>query len=411
MSSGQRFDTAEIDVTKPAAEKRRRRKNRHKKPEGRVPRWVYRIILILILCVVSMLLWLNRSNLAPANVMEWVQTQVVGMGIGDGYPYPIVGSTVSPGNFKSVNRQLVMLRDTELTELNSTAKEILRRQHSYSKPVLKINGLRSLIYNLGGKGYQIESQSGTLVKANAQQNIFAGGLASNGRFALLTEADGYFGCLTAYSADNQVLFHYWFSDCYPTAVALNPEGTQAVVTGVSAKDGGLTSSVYLLDFGSSKTVAPVAAYKENMLMDASWAENGMAIAIGDKMASVIDTVTRKKTDYDYQGLLLTAYTMDTGRAVLSLSPYQNAAESKLVLLDTSGKAAVSAELKQSVSSVSLFGSTMAALGGEKVSFYSAETGALLGTGSAGSDAQAIALCDENSAYVLGLSEIRLSGKK
>lgn len=294
MSSGQRFDTAEIDVTKPAAEKRRRRKNRHKKPEGRVPRWVYRIILILILCVVSMLLWLNRSNLAPANVMEWVQTQVVGMGIGDGYPYPIVGSTVSPGNFKSVNRQLVMLRDTELTELNSTAKEILRRQHSYSKPVLKINGLRSLIYNLGGKGYQIESQSGTLVKANAQQNIFAGGLASNGRFALLTEADGYFGCLTAYSADNQVLFHYWFSDCYPTAVALNPEGTQAVVTGVSAKDGGLTSSVYLLDFGSSKTVAPVAAYKENMLMDASWAENGMAIAIGDKMASVIDTVTRKK---------------------------------------------------------------------------------------------------------------------
>lgn len=408
MSNGQRFDTAEIDVAKYKATGERRRKNHAKRHESRVPSWVYRIIVILILCVVSMLLWFNRSNLTPANVLEWVQTQVVGIGVGDGYPYSITGSVVSPGNFKSVNKELVMARDTELTVLNSTAKEVISRQHSFSSPVMKLNGPRTLIYNLGGKGYRLESQTATLVKADAQQNILAGALAANGRYALVTQADGYCGCFTAYTADNQVLFQYWFSDYYPTAAALNAAGTRAIVTGVSAKDGGLTSAVYLLDFSNTKTVEPLAVYPENMMLDAAFCNDGTAVAIGDRLTAVINTNTSKKVDYDYQGLQLAAYDVDTGRTVLSLSPYKDAADCNLVVLDQAGKAAVSVPMKQKVKSVSLFGDTAAALGGGQVYFYSASTGSGQGSCSAGSDAKAIALCDESSVYILGVSEVRLA---
>lgn len=408
MSNGQRFDTAEIDVTKHSAPRERRRKNRGKKHEGRVPGWVYRIIVILILCVVTMLLWFNRNNLTPSNVVEWVQTQVVGMGTGDGYPYNITGSVVSPGNFKSVNKELVMTRDTELTVLNSTAKEVISRQHSFSSPVMKLNGPRTLIYNLGGKGYQVESQSGTIVKAETQQNILTGALASNGRYALITQADGYCGCFTAYTADNKVLFQYWFSDYYPTAAALNANGTRAVVTGVSAKDGGLTSAVYLLDFSNTKTVEPFAVYSENMMIGAAYCDDGTAVAVGDKLTAVINTSTRKKTDYDYQGLQLAAYDVDTGRTVLSLSPYKDSTDSKLIVLNSAGQATASVSLKQQIKSVSLFGDTAAALADGKVYFYSASTAGGQGSCSAGGDAKAISLCDESSVYILGVSEVRLA---
>lgn len=410
MNRGERFDTTEIDLSRPRSGAKHRGRKEKEKKERRVPRWVFRIILILCLSVLGVLLWFNRSNLAPSNVLEWVQTQVVGMGIGDGYPYPITGSTVSPGNFRSVNHELFMLRDTELTVLNSTAKELFSRPHSFSKPVLKVSGLRSLIYNLGGKGYQIESQTGTLAKGNADDNILAGAIAPNGRYALIAQADGYCGCLTAYSAKQEVLFRYWFSDYYPTAAALNADGTGAVVTAVSAKDGGLTSAVYLLDFGNSKTVEPIAVYSGNLLMDVSWADNGTAVVIGDRMASVIQTSTRKKTDYDYQGLLLSAYDMDTGRAALCLTPYRDAAETRLVLLDSAGKTAASS-VKQAVTSVSLYGETAAVLGGAKIFFYSAATGALRGSCDAGSDAKAIALSSEQSAYILGVSEVRAASAK
>ena len=404
--NGQRFDTTEIVVSKHQAREEPKRK-KHRKRDSRVPSWVYRIIVILILCVVGMLAWFNRSNLTPSNVVEWVQTQVVGMGIGDGYPSKITGSTVSPGNFRSVNKELVMVGDTELTELNSSAKEIINRQHSFSNPIMKVNGTRALIYNLGGKGYQLETQSKTLIKTNAEQNIIAGALAGNGGYALITEADGYCGCLTAYSPENKVLFHYWFSDYFPTAVALNQDGTKAVVTSVYTKNGALTSAIYLLDFSDTKTVAPFAVYTENMLIDAAYCDDGTAVAVGDKLTTVINTNNKTKVDYNYQGLQLSAYYVDTGRTALSLSPYNNSESSHLVVLNQSGQATVSFVSKQNIKAVSLFGDTVAALGSGKVNFYSATTAVSQGSCNAGSDAEMIALRDESSVYILGVSEVRL----
>lgn len=411
MSNGERFDTAEIDTAKYKPSERRRRKNRRGGREKRVPGWVYRVIAILAVSFIGMLIWFNRTNLTPENVLDWAQTQFIGLGVGDGFPYKITGNIVEPANFKSVNKELVMVRDTELTVLNNTAREVVSRQHSFSRPVMKLNGTRTLIYNLGGKGYQIESQSRTLVKGNTGQNLLVGALASNGRYALITQADGYCGCLTAYTNDNKELFHYWFSDYYPTAAALNADGTKAVVTGISAKNGGLTSGVYILDFNNSKSVAPAAEFTENMLIDAAYNDGGTATVVGDKAAAVIDTATGRKTDYDYQGLQLTAYDTNNGRTALSLSPYEGASSAKLVLLSKTGSQLATVNLQKNVISISMYGDTVAALAAGKVYFYSALTGTPQGSCEAGSDAKAIALGSETSVYILGISEVRLASAR
>lgn len=405
-SSGQRFDTAEIHAAPPARRERRRKERRKREP--RVPRWVYRVILILLLSVGGMLLWFNRSNLTPANIAEWVQTRAVGLGMGDGFPYSVTGSSISPGNFKSAGKNAVFVRDTELTVLNSTARELFSRQHSFSSPVMKAAGLRVLVYSLGGKGYQIESQSGTLVRTEAQQNILAGALAENGRYALITQEDGYCGRLTAYTADNKEQFRYWFSEYYPTAVALSSDGSGAAVTAVSTQGGGVVSAVYLLNFSSTKPVQPVAVDQDNLLLDVSYAADGTITAVGDRKTVVVKADHRTKAEYDYQGLHLAAYDLNDGRAALSLSAYRNSSDSRLVVVGRDGRAAFSASLQQSVKSVSLFGGAVGALAGSRVLFYSAGTGQSLGNCSAGGDARAVALRDESSAYILGVSEIRLA---
>lgn len=411
MKSGERYNTAEIDLAKYREQKERpRRRNRGRKA-GRVPRWVYRVILILALTFAALLVWFNRANLTPENVLEWAQTQIVGLGGGDGFPYKITGNMVSSVNFKSVNRDLYLLRDTELTVLSPSAKEMLSRQHSFSKPVMKLSGQRTLIYNLGGKGYQIESQSKTPAKGNTDRDLLCGAIAANGRYALVTQADGYYGRLTAYLPDNKELFHYWFSEYYPTAAALNPGGTQAIVTGASAKDGGLVSAVYLLDFGNSKTVSPIAEYSENMFLDAACFSDGTTIAVGDRMTAVLHPNTGGKSGFDYSGQQLTAYDMNDGKTALGLAPYRNAPNSKLVVLDRTGAAAVSVPLTGNIQSVSLFGDTVAALAGGKVAFYSASTGAAQGSCAAGGDARAIALSSETSVYILGVSEVRFASAR
>ncbi|MBS5622592.1 MAG: hypothetical protein KHW69_06095 [Clostridium sp.] len=411
MSQGKRFATGEIDVAKhdrhaEQIAKRRAKRREKQKRTHKIPGWVYKIILILILSVVGMLLWFNRQNLAPDRVMEWAQDRVVGIGVGDGFPQPIAGTVVEPKNFLSVNKELVVVSDTDLSIYNSTAKVLASRQHSFSEPVMKTNGSRTLIYNLGGTGYQVESRTKTVEKKNTEGNIFAGALSEDGHYAFATQAEGYCGELTAYKPDGTAKFQYWFADYYPTSVALDPSGSHAAVTAISALDGGLTSAVYLLDLSTEGAVEPFAAYTENMMLDSYWSADGTVSAIGDKMTAVINTATQTKVNYDYQGMQLSAYTVDSGRTVLSLTAFDSATSSRLVVLGGDGKELANISVPGETRSVSLYGDTVAALAGGTIYAYSAVGGNPIATVDAGGDAKAVALASESEAYVLGISELR-----
>lgn len=401
-----RFNTAKIDMSKHRSIEEHRRKKPKKSHEHHAPHWAARIIVILILCVLVTLGWLSRYSLTPSNILDWVQDRVVGMGVGDGYPYETAGLSVLPKNFLSVDKNAVILSDTSLTVLNSTAKELVSRQHSFNSPVIKADSSHMLLYNLGGKGCRIETLNKTVKNFNADKKILSGALAANGRYALLTESAGYCGELTAYTDDGKVKSRYWFSDYYPTAVALNPDGTKVAVTGVSAKDGALVSAVYIIDLNTDKTSAPLAVFSENMLFSISWDSSSTIVAVGDRAAEIIDAGSMAKHSYDYGGMLLTAYATDSGRTALGLSAYENSADAKIVVIDKAGQPTVTAKFGSTVESVSVYGQTAAALAGGTAYFYSLSSSSVNKI-NAGSDARAIALRDESSAYILGVSEIRL----
>ena len=148
-----------------------------------------------------------------------------------------------------------------------------------------------------------------------------------------------------------------------------------------------------------------------MMVDIFYSDDGVVMAVGDQGAGVIDTASNAKSEYDYGGLQLSSYAGDNGQLALSLTPYQSSNSAQLVVLDRSGKASFRTELTQNVKSVSLYGDAVAALAGDKIYNYSISAGRSLGTGDAGSDARAIALKDESSAYILGVSEVRLAELK
>lgn len=401
-----RYDTAELEPARHRAPQKRRVK-RGLFRQHFLPRWVYRIILILLICVLAMLGWFNRRNLTPSNVLAWVQDRVIGMGVGDGYPYEFSGSSVAKTNFISMDKNLYTVSNTSLILLNSTAKELINRPHSFGNPVLKTAGVRAMLYNLGGKGCRIEGTGSTLTQFTTKSNILAGAIAPDGRYALLTETDGYCGLLTVYTSDNRVQSYYWFADYYPTAVALSPDGHRAAVTGVSAKNGGLVSALYILEPNSGKTQAPAAEFEDNMLFSVYWDDSGAVTAIGDRAVECMNANNRAKNEYSYNGMKLTACCFDSGRTALGLSPYTGSENSRLVVLNQTGAQTLSMSVGKEIGSVSLYGQSLAALLGNNACFYSM-TGAAAGVPvAAGGDARALVLRDESSAYILGVSEIRL----
>lgn len=380
--------------------------------EPRVPRWVYRLIFILALCALGVAAWFNRANLAPENLWNWVRSSVVGLGVGDGYPKTFSGSTVEQGNFLVSEKNVIFASDTSLTACNSTGKELLSVQHGFSSPTLRAAGIHVMLYNLGGKSCLLETASGEEVKLTADANILCGAVAANGRSVLLTAADNYCGRLTAYDAKGKVLSYYWFSEYYPTAAAMSPDGTKAAVAGVSAKDGVISSAVYVIDLSSDAAVQPAAASSGNMLCAVCWDTDSAVEAIGDTGILFLNPSTGEKREYDFGGSKLTAFCGNGGRVAVSLAPFESSQSQTLLVLDSSGNSLFTRQFSGKIRSVSLFGQTAAALSDGTVSFFTLASPSDAGkTCSAGSDARAVALKDETSAYILGISEVRLTAEK
>lgn len=381
------------------------RRLRKKASFFKIPHWVYRVILILCIAVVGLLLWFNRQNLTPENISEWIQTRTIGMGVGDGFPVEITGSSITSENFVSYDRDLTVVSDTRLTVLNTTAKEVMSRQHSYSSPVLRIGGTRNLIYNLGGTGYQIETLSKTVIKGNAQGNILTGDIASNGRYALVTEEKGYASKLTVYLPDNSEQYVFEFADYYVTDISLNRDGTRAAVTAISAENGGIVSAVYLFNFSNPQEERKIL-YPETLLLRVFYESDGTIVTIGDNLVSFLKEGNEEKKDYSYQSQQLCDYAVDNGRVVLAFSPYLNSSQGKIVVLDNNGESIFSVENPKNIMSVSLYGDTVAFLSSGTVYSYSINAQTIIAQEDAGTDAKVIALSDESSAYVLGVTEIR-----
>lgn len=408
-NDGRRYDTEPIPIRKHALHDEKEEPLEHLR-EHRVPRWVYRVIAILAVAALAVLVWFNRTNLAPENVLQWVRTSIVGMGVGDGYPKTIAGSSVGAKNFYCSGTNIAYASDTALTVCNATGKELLGTQHSYSNPLMRVEGIRILLCSLGGKKAEMITTGGNTVSLTTDQNILGAALTGNGRSALITAADGYCGKLTAYDASGKVLSYYWFADYFPTAVALSPDGTKAAVTGVSSQDGEIVSAIYIISLDSGKTVKPQTVCKGNFLSGVFWDTEGSVAAVGDTSAVTLAPDTSAKKEYSYNGAQLTAFCSKDGLLALGLMPYDGSQANRLVVLDPSGNETYTTKFPERILSVSLSGKTAAALTDGKLHFCSLSSSDAPGESDAGGDACAVALKDENSAYVLGISEVRLVNK-
>ena len=374
-----------------------------KTPLSKLPKWVYAIIAVLLAVVLGLFIWFSVDS--SSGIGQWFRSITVGSGQGDGYPTSIVGSSVNRGNFMTLDKNVVAVSDTALTVMNSSANQSINRQHSFNSPVLQATSGKYLIYNLGGNGFKIEGSSDTIYSGNTNNNIIAGDIAGSGRYALVTEAQGYPSSLSVYLTDNTVQYKYDFSEYYVTDISLNSDGTRAAVSGITAKDGGIVSAVYIFDFSNPEPIA-ILTYNEVLMEKVEYMDNGTVAAIGDTTTSMINGTTGEKVDYNYQSRQMTDYAIDKNRVALALTPYDNQSASKLVILDSSASEKCVIESQDKIDAVSLYGDTAAILTDSTITGYSASSGNSFSTAEAGSDARGIALADEATVYVLGVSQIR-----
>lgn len=389
---------------KPKDEKSRKKRRR-----------MYIIIAVITALAIALILWLAIPNSGASNYdnnMSGLVDDV--MEVKEGYPATLSGTSVTSGNFFTMQKQVVYISDTSIVRLNEKADPVYERNHSFYHPIVKSSGENLMIYNVGSTDFRIDNKSDTIRNEDAANVIMAADVAENGRYALVTETKGYPSLLEVYKEDGSLQYKYSFSNCYVSDISLSADGTKAAIVGVTATEGELVSQVYLLDFNSETPMA-IADCTGTLLMAVEYVD-GRALAVGDDCAVSVND-HGEVTTYDYAGMKLAAFDYNENRLLVALSPHDSASKGKLTVLNSKAELHAERNCTETIYDVSLYGDTMAALTDNAVHSYSVnavrnfnnengEEQAVFHTTEAANDTKAIALADESSMFMLGISEIR-----
>lgn len=363
-----------------------------------------KVFAILFVGVVVVLALVNIDKLTPENISHWFQYELLGKTEGGGYPIRFVGTSINTENFSIIDRSPVYCSDTSVVVLNSNAGVYQNTQHSFADPIMKTNKDYSIIYNADATGYRIINRNSTVYTGTAERKLFDADVATNGNYALLTYGNDYLSSLTVNDRDNKKIYGYSFAEYYVNNVSINSDGTRAALSGVSAKNGGIISAIYIIDFSQDNYYQKYDLV-DSYIYDICYLDKEKVIAIGDNSLYYIDVSEKRMEEISYESKVLTTYTIirDYG-AILSLSFNPDGRECDIVAVNSDGKRETEINTDDRILSLDYKNGKIGALFLSKLVIYDTE-GKQLVEKNVSADSRKICFCDSKTLYILGTGNI------
>ena len=363
-----------------------------------------KLFLILFLSVVAVLAVLNIDKLTPDNIAHWFQYDLLGKSEGNGYPTGFSGTMVNTGNFDLISGVPVYCSDTSITVLNNNAGTYQERQHSFASPMLSVNGGFGIVYNLDATGYTVIKRDTVEYTGAAKNKIFSADISANGIYAVLTLSEEYLSRVTVYRSDNLEKYNYSFADYYMNNVSINKDGSRAVLCGVSARNGGLVSVVYILDFSQDNYLQKYEV-EDTYIYSVRFLDNGNAYAVGSDSCFFININDGSLNEISYAGKNLTAFTLKRDQGlVLSLSTNPDGRDCDLLSYDPDGNKDCEIKTGEKILSLDMRKNDRAILTADGITVFGLD-GKRTAFAEAGSDSRKLLYSDYNTFYVLGKSRI------
>ncbi len=328
------------------------------------------IILILFCSFLILVLWVNRINFYPENIMLWVQSKFSSTYVGEKFPCKFEGEKVASENFKFNNKNLTVLSDTAFNVINEFGNITRSEKHNFSNPCLKSGNIRNIIYDRGGKNFRIESFVKTLYSGTTKKAIISGAIADNGVFAIAEQSTSHLAEMGVFNKSGKEKYRYSFSDYYISDIALNAFGTEGAACGIASNNGNINSAVYILDFNSEKPKSQFIL-NDNVVTRIKYLTGGNILAIGDKYISFINLKTKSVNNFSYGNKLLKFYDFDKNNGICCClsSSVNETGEDEIIMLNTVGKKMFNIKTSESFINLSYRNNKVLGLTPNKIMIY------------------------------------------
>lgn len=372
------------------------------------PEAVKKIIISVCIALAAGLIvfaFANRDRLSPESIANWWTYDVLG-NAGNGYPVNVTGTEVNTNNFVLSDGHIAYASDTSFVTLNSSGSQIFSAQLKYSKPVLVSNKNMFLTYDLGGKGYEVNSLDKQLFASDTDDDIYTADIASNGVYAIVTEGNGYLSTLLAYNKDNNRIYKYSFSEYYITSVTLNSNGTACAASGISTENGKVVSAVYMLDFSKEEPEQIIKIEGDAVIASKYLTDNRVAL-VGNTASYIIRKGDESFVTNSYDSMTLSNYyfNMDTLTYAVALSRSGDGRSCSVYTYDSNGSQKSKIDTESRADSISVYKDKIALLDGNTANVYNTN-GEIIFSTDTGAGSKRIVLSSDTTAYVLSVNQIR-----
>jgi hypothetical protein len=225
------------------------------------------------------------------------------------------------------------LGERELAMVSSSGAELRRVQHTYLQPGISAGKTRAVLYNRGGREYTVEGRSKTLAVVTAEMDLQFAEMSPDGWLAVASSSR-YRSELAVYAPTYDTtdpLFVWTQSGDRPILARFHDDNRNLLLGCVSARDGALGSTLYVLRTDRNEPTAEIYAGSAQLL-NARYLPNHDILAVYDTFTALYNQRGEELARYSYGRRRLLNADCHSGRVALVFgSPAQETLHA--VLLD------------------------------------------------------------------------------
>ncbi len=221
--------------------------------------------------------------------------------------YPATTGITQPYAIQTLAGGFVELGAEDVAVYSAKGGKIRAFQPGYARPSIAVGNTRFCVYNRSGTELRVESRTKNLYTKNFTDGILLCAMSRNGSTAVVTQSSRYAAQVTVYDPlfVEKYLWQPTQDDGTPVSLAFATDSHRFAAGCLSAKNGQLNTTVFLMDTATDTVTASYTATAGAMVLQLHWLSPTRLLAVFDSYAAILNPADgAEAARFDYGGATL-----------------------------------------------------------------------------------------------------------
>lgn len=355
----------------------------------------------------------NSTASRPRMRVFWATTALLaiavlflGLSLGQSFSRshkPDVVFSLSAGSdpaYAAAGAGLAAVNSTEAVLFSSGGARAAEAAVDYAVPACCASRYLSVFYDVGQPQFLTMTPDGKTQTVSAEGDVTFAHVNENAILTVISEKDGFKGCVMVYDRDLTPLFCWDAGSGYPVSARVSADDILCINT--VSSDG---SALHLFRIDRENDLA-VYSVPEELILDFGFLNDGTIAAVTEDRLIFLNTAGEEIASHDFGGQTLCAFDLDGRFASVATGSGLAGSRAVITTLAPDGEILSSISTAQEVYALSSAGDELLVLYGSEATLYSSRLEEDISRQSKETICQ-ILLNADGSAYLCGLSGVHL----